>query len=527
MSEEKVFVRRASGLVRAIGPWSALIFAFGMPGIFIFGYLGMWGAGLYPQAYMPLGVIMLLILLPVMAVYYLLGVAMPRSGGEYIYVSRILHPLVGFFTSWIFSIIFLVWTADVAKWSSGIGIGYALMEAGLFMRDQALYNVGYNIYSYMPLRFVISVALILIMAILIWRGPRLTSIGMWVCAILSTVGLIAYVAGLAMYGKSIFVDRLMEWSGVNYDAVIQQATNLGRIPEFTLEASLMAGASYIIFETLGNQSVCSIAGEIKTIHKALPLALFGSIGLFMLYWGLGYYYTFEGLGSHFISSISYLAGLGVYPLGVEPMWHYLFAYAVPNIVWAILPTICFIFSDWAVGLGSMFFSSRNWFAWAFDRMIPPQFSKVDERGSPWAVILLCTIIAIIFAYIDIFLPEYMYWMLFTITLWGLGWVIVGLTAVLFPRKKEIFEKSPGIVKRKVLGIPIISVLGLLCVIVGAYVMYCTIVPVVGAPGVPSAAYWQTLAILIFAPIIIYLSSYTYWKRKGIPMDLQFKEIPPE
>jgi amino acid transporter len=271
-----------------------------------------------------------------------------------------------------------------------------------------------------------------------------------------------------------------------------------------------------------------MAGEIKNVNKALPLALLGSIGLFMLYWGLGIYFTFEKLGSHFVSSIAYLDIQGVYPLGVEPMWWHLYAYAVPNETLVILDTICVAFSEFAITLGALFFATRNWFAWSFDRIIPPKLSAVDKRGNPWLIVITCFIVSMLIGIMDTFNPSFMGWELYTIALWGFGWIIVGLAAAVFPaRKKEIFESSPGIVKRRVLGIPLVSIMGVLTMVVGGLVVYSTLIPAIAAPTATYAAYLQTVIMFIVLPVIIFSSSYVYWKRKGIPMDLQFKEIPPE
>jgi amino acid transporter len=525
--KSEVFIRRASGLVRVIGPWSALAIAFAMPGIYNFVYLGLWGTGLYPEAYMPLGVASLLILIPVMLLFYMLGTAMPRSGGEYVYTSRILHPMLGFFTSWVFTIVYLIWVGDVCRLAAGIGIGYAFMEAGLFTNNQMLYNIGYTIYADLPTRFLVSTILVLLIGIIIWRGAKATTITMWIVTILATVGIVCYIGGFAMYGNELFKQRLVQWSGVNYDQIIQSARDMGWPGTFTISSSIMAGATYVLLETLGNQGVCTVAGEIKEVHKALPLALIGSLALFMVYWGLGYYVTFEALGPQFVSAIGYLNANGEFPLGVEPMWHYLLAYASPNLIVPLLATIGFIPMVWAIGLGGAFFATRSVFAWSFDRIIPTAFAKVDKRGSPWATVLLCTLLSEVFVYLWLFAPEYMGFSLHTITLWAIGWILIGLVGIVFPFKKtEIFDKAPEIVRKRVGGIPVITILGVLTVLVGAFIVWSCLVPCFQGLY-PAETYAQTVVVLIALPIVIYYASKAYHKSRGVPTEFQFKELPPE
>jgi len=109
MADSKVFVRTASGMVRSISPWGALAMAFMMPGILNPAYLGLRGAGLYPDSYESVSLAMLVVLLPIMTVFHLFSVTMPRLGGDYIYVSRSLSPVLGLVTSWTFAVIFWSW----------------------------------------------------------------------------------------------------------------------------------------------------------------------------------------------------------------------------------------------------------------------------------------------------------------------------------------------------------------------------------------------------------------------------------
>ena len=102
LAQPKVFVREATGLVREFGSWDS--FAFNMGGIvtvvglstLFVSFTYLLGANL---------IISLILILPVLVAYYIietqLGVAMPRSGGDYVFVSRILHPSLGLATTWM------------------------------------------------------------------------------------------------------------------------------------------------------------------------------------------------------------------------------------------------------------------------------------------------------------------------------------------------------------------------------------------------------------------------------------------
>ena len=138
MAQEQIYLRRASGLTRdkrlgrccipsaAPGPISAFIYI-------------VWAPGLYPGADMRYASLCLLLMLPIMALYYLFSVSMPRSGGEYVYVSRILHPSLGLFANWALTIIGFSWTGTRSSWTVTYGFAPLVYNAGLLYG-----NPGFN-----------------------------------------------------------------------------------------------------------------------------------------------------------------------------------------------------------------------------------------------------------------------------------------------------------------------------------------------------------------------------------------------
>jgi hypothetical protein len=107
-------------------------------------------------------------------------------------------------------------------------------------------------------------------------------------------------------------------------------------------------------------------------------------------------------------------------------------------------------------------------------------------------------------------------------------VLIGIAAIVFPyRKKNIFEKSPDVVRRKVAGIPTIVYTGVLTLAIGLFMVWATFVPSLSG----YQAFWPlltTVIICIVAPVIIFYAYYAYRTRVGkVRMDIQFKEIPPD
>jgi amino acid transporter len=177
-------------------------------------------------------------------------------------------------------------------------------------------------------------------------------------------------------------------------------------------------------------------------------------------------------------------------------------------------------------MGMAFGPVRNLFAYSFDRVLPTAFSRTDRNGSPWAAVALGTVIAEIFFLINVF---YYTWIAYSILAWFFAWAIVGVVGIIFPytsRGKQIFEKSPELVKKKVAGIPLISIFGVFTFIVSIAIEYFMVLPFF--QGLASSLYiWITLTMFIIPAFVIYYASRVYHKAKHVPMELQFKEIPPD
>jgi hypothetical protein len=87
-------------------------------------------------------------------------------------------------------------------------------------------------------------------------------------------------------------------------------------------------------------------------------------------------------------------------------------------------------------------------------------------------------------------------------------------------------KSPSLVQSKLLGIPVISILGVLGAIVSALTVYATFVTGT-TPTMNSKNLLYTALFFILLPVVIYFIATTVQKRKGVSMDKRFKTIPPD
>ena len=130
--EQLAFARKASGLVRGLSMWDAFGVGFmnqGLtPSIYVVITLGL---SIFLGANMIIATIISLVLAGIgfPIVWGVLGGSMPRSGGEYIYNSRILHPIVGLAQSFGDAVIWLMWIYVLAP----LAINPGLTDTFLFI----------------------------------------------------------------------------------------------------------------------------------------------------------------------------------------------------------------------------------------------------------------------------------------------------------------------------------------------------------------------------------------------------------
>ena len=93
----RLYTRRSSGLVREMSGTAALMGSVCIVNLPIAAVTLMLLPFAFPGASMPLSVLLSFVPATILGgVYILFGIMMPRSGGDYVFNGRALHPAVGF-----------------------------------------------------------------------------------------------------------------------------------------------------------------------------------------------------------------------------------------------------------------------------------------------------------------------------------------------------------------------------------------------------------------------------------------------
>src|SRR5512136_1408885 len=134
MSEQMTFARKASGLVRGLSFLDAFGVGFMNQGL----TPSMWvmisiGLSVYSGGNLIIATLLSVILCGIgfSLVWGILGGSMPRSGGEYIYNSRIISPLIGIAESFGNAFVWIMWIYVLAPWTVDPGLVMLFQFLGL------------------------------------------------------------------------------------------------------------------------------------------------------------------------------------------------------------------------------------------------------------------------------------------------------------------------------------------------------------------------------------------------------------
>lgn len=529
-----LYIRRSSGLVRAISARNALISNIVGMGILVNLFWVVYASALYPNADLPSTVFVgLLLNLLVASVYWLLATAMPRTGGDYIYVSRIVHPAVGFMTNAMFVALMISWAGLFPQLTAAQALpmmfynlalttgnaGYASM-AGWLTTQTGQFIVGFIIVTlviglmFLPVKWIFRavVGIFAVQAIIyVW-----------------------YIAALLPVFHDAFLAAFSSKAGISADKLLEVAQKAAGVDWTITAQGTFVGIVYTMLSYIGYANSAYFAGEVSGDPKrSQGLAIVISTIIFAIIIYVLYSVTYAVFGHDFLVAASSLATSGNSTLA-SYWWNYTSALPSPAYLVGFITSSPAFAAAVPLGLALTFIGFaivyffvpiRNIFAWAFDRIVPTKLAEVDRRGVPWVAVLFYGLIAYISLYLTVYTPVFSY-LAYSNFGWWLAVAIVMFSAAAFPlRRRELFESSPSLVRRRVGPVPLITLLGLVGGALSLFVSYFTILPsFTGSPLNP--LYVVSMLIIFLIALIVYAASYAYHKAKGVPVELAARELPP-
>jgi len=528
---QDVYVRQSSGLVRTVGPTGALFANLVAMGIVVNFFWVVFASASYPNANLVTTVgIGVLINIGVAFVYWMLSSAMPRSGGDYVFMGRIFHPSIGLATNLVFSAVFITWAGLFAWYTTFYGIPMVLASYSVAGGGSQALTWATTLTSSTTDIFVVS-AIILLLVIGISMLPTKwvfrTTVGIFV---LTAVIYVIMIALLLATSQSTFASH---WNAANPTNTYATVAAAGASGDSITTSGTFLGIVYTMLSFIGYANSSYFAGEIRgSPTRTQGLAIFGAPLIFAALIAGLYATTYLTFGRDFIVGVSSGYVGGTLPLPAIPSPLFLAAYIVPSggmgAALAAFLSFGMVLTFFGFALIYFIVPTRNLFAWSFDRVFPSALARVSRRGVPWVAVLALAIFAFVSLWYATYTTIFNYLSYSNFGFWfAVG--IVCLGGALFPfLRPKLFAQAPRLVRARLGPVPVLTIIGAVSFAASWFVSYAS--STAKYLGVVSG---YSYGALLFLPIIFVVGFVVYWisyaiqKHRGIPVDLISKELPPD
>lgn len=540
MATPQVFTRKATGLVREASAFDAFVYNINFINVGIgAAFAALFMAADYAGVSLTLGTVLVLIMsIPTALIYAMFAAAMPRSGGDYVYVSRVLGPTWGMIGSWNWTIWNILYMGTPAAYFGEYGLSQFFRVVGALTASNGMISLG-NWFATPLGAFVAGAVLIVVFIAMFVKGLRFYMKVQNVLFGLALLSVILSVAVLLGASHQDFVQSFNSYVarlGGHTDAYayIMKATKTSPAPAvFSFKNTLIA-MTWLYLVMGFNIGSAYIGGEIKNSSKsqlfAMPVgALFAGAAIFVILLLLQNVIGMPFLGA--LGQIGYTVPASAVGMPLAPLYPELTVALAHNVVIGVLIAFGFIFWTYTWMPGNIMIPSRNLLAYAVDGVGPRIMGEVSEtlHAPVWNLVIIGALgIAALWVFLFGHLP-----ILSGIAGFVLTFLITSVAAMAFPYKlKAVFESSP--VNWRVGGIPVITILGAISFVFVALMEYFYLSAWDSGVGILAPPVSRTTWIMFFVNVgilllggVIYAITKAWRKRQGIDVTLSFKEIPPE
>jgi amino acid transporter len=529
-----LFLRNATGLVKAWSTFDAFIYSFWSVNLITLGLYGMSYVYTVPDGQLLAAILIFGVLTTFLVITYAMLVSvMPRTGGDYAWQSRVLGGGLGFvlsITGWWFTLFLpLAYTlgwSDVSKFFTS--------QTGLFV-------------SCLIVLAFVSVIVTLGME----AYARIQKICFWI----GLVGLVV-VCGLLLFAsqsdfQSAFnreAASLFGTTGNAYQATIDAGTKAGYAPHdfgFFSFGPVFLLLPWLAFYLLWPNWGATLYGEVrgaKDIRKPFWSMFWGlwvTIGMV----GLVMILVVKTMGWQFYNSANAAWYSGTAPVGTWPYPVMFAGWLVNNHLFQAL--LILVMGLWFFGwAGTLFLSStRVIFAAAFDRVLPSWAANISaKRRVPYGSLILMVVPSIVISAIYSYVPKFQSIFLDATAVLAVTFLGTVVAAIILPwRRKDLYDASPA-ARYKVMGVPTITVVAVITALFLLFMLYewsfnssnlygtnfqlgNVLVPTASGGSTLNSVYYF-LATYVVA-IAIYVGARIYRTRQGIDLSRIHHEIPVE
>ena len=545
-----LFVRKATGLVRSWSVFDAFIYAlFSINlitlGLYSFSQMYYFGGGLVPAL-----VVSALFIFFEVVIYSALIAVMPRSGGDYVWQSRVLGGAVGFIlavTGWWF--ILWLWVPLYGDMFRHIVLVPLLGILGA--QDLALWFAGTNNGA-----FIASLLTLAIVSLFIALGMKTYARIQKFSFYGGMLGLFIVIALLLTGSPAAFQEGYERYAVEMYGAqpgVYEATASLGTEAGAALPlmgggiALIMLTIPYLVFFNLWPNWGATLYGEVRgatdfrrnIVGMGSALLVTTLLGILLVYGigrTIGWDFYVQSNAAWWNYAWGFTTEAPAYPVWPYPALFASFVTANRFLQFLVIALMSLWWFGWS---GTVFLSStRVIFAAAFDRLLPEKVAEVDDRtGTPVYALLLMVVPSIVVSFMFAYnIANFRSLTLASTLVIAVTYLGTTVSAIVLPYlKPELYNASP-IAKYKVLGIPLITVAGVIFGGFLVFLLYQWILDPNALYGIGysinEAGYKNGTSIIYMLAnyalaALIYFGFRAARKREGIDLKKVHSEIPVE
>ncbi len=531
-----LFVRQSTGLVREASALDATIFnaVFSAPVGATLAFGMFWALSAFPKAdFVVVTLICFVINIPILVMMSLLASSMPRTGGDYVWVSRILSPPLALVSNFAAALSAMIGATFWARYFAVLALGPVLSSLGAILGIQQLTDWGTAFETNKVWTFLGGFFMIALMTVILVRGTKTTFRWQNAFWIIASVGTFVAFVCLALGSQSGFEQNFNALNQANGGGTMQQVITdagvAGAKPDlFQMDQTLPAIFVVMTFMMWNWWSVY-LSGELKSAmnRRRQMTIMIGALGWDVIFIALGAVLLFKVTGFDFVVAANSGAKSFAIPGGA---FYQVLASLVYNIpVLTILIVGSFLFWSLPAMVGNTFMPIRTVFAWSFDRLLPEKFSEVNDRThSPVpAILLVMGIVTVMLAW-SVWSTDFNTWLALGVLAGVVCIVIVAVAAMLFPsRRPDLYASSPA--NLKLGGVPVLYIVAPLAILVMLFLTWSVLTYMPLALGSPDNTWWVPAffgAIIVIGLAVYYIAKLVR-SSQGIDITLVYKELPPE
>jgi basic amino acid/polyamine antiporter, APA family len=527
-STRGTFVRDSTGLVRSLGFLDQLVVSQSII-IFLNSFVL---TSLYAPIFFPgadLVVVFALGSIPAFAmaaVYSIMSAAIPRSGGDYVWSTRILGPLYG-----TVQFVFVLVTAVIGGlayptyYAISIALSQLAFALGVTTRDASLINASSSV-GQANTAFAISLAIIAIATAVVLLGLRTFSVFQRIATLFFLLVAAGFIVLLALVNSSTIpglFNGAMSTAGSNvtYNSIIQQASASS---SFNWTNTLLAAIPWGFLAFTGFNYGTYLSGETRNVKSSMTRALFISVAIATVLMVVMSALSYNDFGVRFLNSVSYVEANNGSALPTLITTSLLVSLSSPAIAGFI--GIGLFVGFIVVSISYLMTISRMIFAASFDRLLPSKFAEVNDRfHSPvYAVSLLAALWVVVTAII--WYGGFISTLLNTSLIAPIGYSLpLVATLVFYWRKKDLFKRTASGVNRPVVLI-VSSLVGIVAFI---FYIFAETFPIISGTflGASLSLAYELVGAFLVIGILIYAVAVARLRGSGVDFRQAYNDIPPE